>query len=1011
MAMAAVATSLLCAETDEIEGIPSLFEDYCFACHGDGESKAHIDLERLTSSTSTFVSDFNAWERIASALESKKMPPQRRRQPADAERASMATWVRNEITRASRLNEGDPGPVVLRRLTRAEYGHTIRDLTGLTVDIERDLPGDAAGGEGFANVGSVQFIQDSTLERYLDAAHRVASHAVIGAGPLTFFDHPGDTGLELSAIDRIDRICRTYGFRSGAGEGAEPYGLERYPRAFYGAWIYHHRVRLGFSELTLDSIATSEGISPRFLAHVLSVLTKESPSSPTSEIVDRWLALPEPDERPLAELEPRVRSACEQIARHMRKLQNDFVKKSSNAEDATVLNEDSIDANGSMGVVAFVRDLPQVSHGEPAPSDRDPIPSLFDNTYNSPERNLFHTRFKYYRNDRFLVEKILPDKERARLDFAWTDLLTSFDYHHGLEQFIAQREARSIQEPEVDARARLAESVSEAISQVRAEHAALRVKLADARPGHLDDALGLAARAWRRPLSDSEKQTLRNFYTLHAHGGADHVRAVRLLIARILVAPAFLYRLELNGHSPATHQKRPPDDGNTVPLTAWELASRLSYFLWSSAPDARLRDAAASGVLLEPSELERQARRLLRDEKAKRFATEFFGQWLGFYGFNRYPRSRCTEIPGVLPRSLRRRCTKKRFISSNTLCVRIAGLETVVFGDFTFLDARLAKHYGFTGKSKQVFQDGVFQLTSGVDQVGRGGVLGLGAVLVSTSAPTPYESGQGAATGCCGESSGLPYLHQPADAGSIPADDILADGKTTRERLEAHRGSPSCNGMSRPQSIRFGFALENFDPIGQWRDTYRDGHAIETSGTLADGTHIADLAGLRSYLLEQAPQIDRTLSRKLLGYALGRSEMLSDRPLHRDDGEGTWTRSGSISDIVAQVVKSKQFRFRRASARSADAHARDGESIRTVNRERLEQETSLSRRQFLRGAGVAFGASTGCHPRPRAPTRANRSRLRQATNRRCGSRAFSFRTASNLSTGGQRGTAHRWSSA
>src|SRR4029079_19706191 len=123
-------------------------------------------------------------------------------------------------------HKGDPGPVAIRRLTGAEYGYTIRDLTGLALKVDEDFVGDAVCGEGFTNAGDAQFMQDSTLERYLEAAKAVADHAVIGAGPLTFFADPGKAARELSAIARIQAIYGEQGFRTAAGEGARPFGLD-----------------------------------------------------------------------------------------------------------------------------------------------------------------------------------------------------------------------------------------------------------------------------------------------------------------------------------------------------------------------------------------------------------------------------------------------------------------------------------------------------------------------------------------------------------------------------------------------------------------------------------------------------------------------------------------------------------------------------------------------------------------------------------------------------------------
>jgi len=152
-------------------------------------------------------------------LEQNEMPPEEKPQPTDAQRKKLIAGVRGALDQFIRETAGDPGRVVLRRLTSAEYAYTIQDLTGLDLEMEKHFDVDPAGGEGFSNIGDVQFIQDSTLERYLEASKTVAAHAVIGAGPLQFYRDPGKTGQELSAINRIKEIYRQHGFRTASGEG------------------------------------------------------------------------------------------------------------------------------------------------------------------------------------------------------------------------------------------------------------------------------------------------------------------------------------------------------------------------------------------------------------------------------------------------------------------------------------------------------------------------------------------------------------------------------------------------------------------------------------------------------------------------------------------------------------------------------------------------------------------------------------------------------------------------
>lgn len=254
-------------------------------------------------------------------------------------------------------------------------------------------------------------------------------------------------------------------------------------------------------------------------------------------------------------------------------------------------------------------------------------------------------------------------------------------------------------------------------------------------------------------------------------------------------------------------------------------------------PDSELSRAAAAGELRNPAELERQARRMLRDPKARRFATEFFGQWMGFYRFDDYrgiDSGRFAEFTDALKAGL-----YDEAISFFEYIVREdRPVQEILFADYTFLNRGLAQHYRIDADG--ISTNGLARV-EGVDKFHRGGLLGLGAVLAVTSAPL-RTSAVKRGDWLLRRVIGTPVPPPPGDAGSIPPDDVLADGRTVRQRLEAHRSDASCvNCHSRIDPL--GFALENFDPIGRWRDKYRDGQQIETTGTLHDGAEISGLEG------------------------------------------------------------------------------------------------------------------------------------------------------------------------
>jgi hypothetical protein len=1061
-----------------------LLTQFCVDCHGGESPEAHLNLEQFGVQP-RFDTQFRTWEKVIDRLRDGQMPPPEAPQPSESQRRELIEAVVNALESYVNEHAGDPGRVVMQRLTGAEYAYSIEDLTGLKLIDQDDLAGDAVGGAGFTNAGDAQFIEEATFERYLEAAKKVAAHAMIGSGPLDFDVDPGQTGLELSAIRRIQVIYRRYGFRTAAGEGGKPFGLELYPKAFYSAWRFRHRQALGQLDVSLAGLASEEGLEPRFAEYIHSILTMTTDSFPMREIVTGWQELPGPD----GASDETVRQACGHLYERLRYWQHLLASASSDEEEAPVLADgnveltstrsfkatlnwagdaptgtlelsvlsvakteakplvrwhnprvrfrrdrrwtpyeplhrvlteegaqrlsfgrhptaDEIEANdfvlgetkelvlefpvpagatsaqfvvdvgldlkhgdecvvrctvsdgansgetvaatGSYsalladpngptylwlkpGIEEFARKLPEISHREPAPSDRDPIPAPFDGTYNTPERNHFHAKIKYHRDDAFLVQYLLDEATRCRLDQAWTDLLTSFDYHDEFYRVVAQKyhlpTDRRVADFDAAWMASLPAESRTFVERLHNDCLAARQALADAEPQHIEQALQFAEHAWRRPLTEAEQDRLRAFYSdLRQQKRMEHVPALRLLLARILVAPAFLYRAEAPGPSP-----------DPVPLSDWELASRLSYFLWSSLPDEELRQAATAGHLRDTSTLADQARRMLRDPKARRLATEFFGQWFGFYRFDRYRGVDGGRFPEFSD-SLKQAMYDEAVSFFSHVVREDRPIREILFADYTFVDPELARHYGLPpcgagvppaipeagrtpapqvrrqpglppGESRETTK------IDGADAYHRGGLLRLGAVLTVTSAPlrtSPVKRGDWILRRVLS----TPVPPPPANAGSIAADDVQADGQSVKQRLEAHRRDATCvNCHSRMDPL--GFALEHYDTIGRWRQHYHGERSIDSSGVLNDGVTISGVDGLLDYLTTHERQFHQTLCTRLLGYALGRTELASDRPL-LNELVGELDQGGKFSDLVVKIVSSKQFRFRRASELTAE---------------------------------------------------------------------------------------------
>lgn len=559
----------------------------------------------------------------------------------------------------------------------------------------------------------------------------------------------------------------------------------------------------------------------------------------------------------------------------------------------------------------FASLMPPNSHAEPTPADKDPVPDPFDNTYNVPEHDEFVQKVKYIRNDRFVVESLVDDATRRRLDHAWNDLYASFEYHDNYLRLLAKHfkfdlKGRGIAQMDKAHMDALPAEMRKYVIALRAEYNAVRAAAAAARPRHVEDCLNFASRAWRRPLSEREKQSLRSFYEVTINATPDHRKAIGALLARILVAPQFLYRVEqvadVEGVTERSTVGQTVDYSPVKPLTNWEMASRLSYFLWSSIPDDELRRAAGAGELSDPQGIERQVKRMVADPKARRLSTEFFGQWLGFYHFDRHngvDTSRFTEFTDDVKRAM-----YDEAISFFEHVIRKdRPVREMIVADYTFLNSDLAKFYGVKKEIKSTEQP---ELVEGASAFHRGGLLRLGAVLTTTSAPlrtSPVKRGDWILRRILG----TPVPPPPADAGSIPADDKQFGGLTVKARLEQHKRNASC-ASCHTRIDPLGFSLERYDPTGRWRDQYPDGKQIEDSAALSDQTPIAGVDGLLDYLRGKDSQVRHTFSRKLVGYALGRTIMASDQSLI--DRMVAAGGDATFAQLATEIVTSKQFRHR-----------------------------------------------------------------------------------------------------
>jgi mono/diheme cytochrome c family protein len=418
-------------------------------------------------------------------------------------------------------------------------------------------------------------------------------------------------------------------------------------------------------------------------------------------------------------------------------------------------------------------------------------------------------------------------------------------------------------------------------------------RAADERPCATRILSSLARRAYRRAVTQDEVATLLRFYDA-ARGDGDFAAGMQAAIERMLVSFNFLFRIETD---PAAA------GGRAHRLSDVELASRLSFFLWSSIPDDELLTLAIRGRLQDPAVLEQQVRRMLRDPRARALVDNFGSQWLQL-------RKADSVIPdpNIFPEfdeNLRRamRTETALFLESQLRDDR--PIADLLAADYSFLNERLAEHYGVSGVTGERFRRVTFT------DPARGGLLGQGSILLVTSYPdrtTPVLRGFWVLESLLG-------IPPPPPPPNVPdLSETTADGRplSIREQMEAHRRNPAC-AVCHVRMDPVGFALENFDAIGRWRTT-AGGRPIDASAEFADGTPIAGAAGLRRFLLDRQDLFVETFATKLLTYALGRRVDYRDQPSIRTITREARAGGHRWSAIVLAIVRSTPFQMRKAAS-------------------------------------------------------------------------------------------------
>ena len=950
---------------------------YCIGCHSGQTPAAQFDLKAYDS-LETVTRDYPRWALVLGRLAAKEMPPKPMPPPPADACQHVIDWIQAVRAEEIKKSAGDPGLVLARRLSSAEYNYTIRDLTGQDMQITREFPVDPANPAGFDNSGESLTMSPALLKKYLQAAREVADHMVLTPDGIDFAPHP-----MLVETDRekypIQRIVNFYARR--------PTDFADY---FQAAWRFKYRDALGKSGATLAAIAADSKVSAKYLPMVWQILEEKDPVGPIAKLQGMWRSLPAPS----ANQPDVVRAKCVEMRDFVVKIRSHTamqfaapVVKGLPAGSQPLLNwklrefaahrrdSDPKDLLNDTDPPPEVPEIPKYPglHREAAPrwaalsakaraGDLDLVvpagersryeaafarfASVFPDTFYVKERGRYfpddsqdkgrllsagyHNSMGYFRDDTPLSELILDEKGQKELNRLWDefDFIGSYTAHTWIQYFFNQSGevrgkgaesgtprpadheitdeaiilrmrdaylAKALADPTNDPAAPVA--IRDHFDRVNATLRALETERMDAEPKHLEALLRFAARAYRRPLSKAERDDLVAYYrAIRTKNELSHEDAVRDSIVSVLMAPDFLYRIDLLDASEALKTSAP-----SRPLSAHALASRLSYFLWSSTPDDELLRHADAGDLQRPDVLLAQTRRMLKDDRVRGLATEFAGNWLDFRHFetnNTVDRERFPSFDNDLREAMFQEPI--RFIEDMIRNDRSA-LE-MLYGRYTFVNPILAKHYGMPEVK------GNPDTWVRVDDAGRyerGGLLPMATFLTQNSPglrTSPVKRGYWVVRRVLGEVIPPP----PAVVPELPHDEAKSD-LPLRDMLAKHRSNPVCAGCHARFDV-VGLAFEGYGPVGEARNKDLAGRPVDTSAVFPGGSQGAGLEGVETYIREHR-QADfvKNLSRKLLAYALNRSLQLSDESIIETMEARLPAEQYRFNSLVETIVTSPQF--------------------------------------------------------------------------------------------------------
>ncbi len=863
----------------------ALLDRYCVTCHNQRLLTGGLALDVADVSRVGEAPD--VWEAVVLKLRGGMMPPAGRPRPDGAALDELRGWLEAELDRAAAAAV-EPGRVPTHRLNRAEYANAVRDLLALDIDAEALLPADDTG-HGFDNLAGTLALSPALMERYLTAARRISRLAVgdpaIGPG-LT-----SRTYTVPIAMTQNDRMNAALPFGSRGGLAVR----HRFP--LDGEYVFTVRLKRSVYEyiVNLDEAHdldvridgrrvarfTVGGAAPGKPAPVSfsgTFVAAGASEYPTQDWDDYRTGA---DAGLVVRVPVRAGARVVGVAFADKSWEHEGVLQPELREYGATVTEttDTSPRPEGPGLESVTIDGPYAATGPGETASRARVFVCRPDAADTGGEGCART----------ILARLARRAYRRPVGDADLEPLLAF-YRAGRE---ALREGQG----------RVAEGYrtgrrQESLREGDAESSREELSSEGSGPGQesspegrgADRREGRAAEGYRAGDADYREERAAAFEA-----------GIQAAVERLLIDPEFLFRIERDPAGAAP--------GAPYRLPDLALASRLSFFLWSSIPDDELLDLAERGRLSDPGVVEDQVRRMLADPRASALVDNFAGQWLTLRSV-----AGIAPDPNLFPHfdeNLREALRRETELFFESQLREDRSVVELLSADYTFLNERLARHYGIPGVTGSHYRR-VSLAGREPAAARRLGLLGHGSILAVTSYGN-RTSPVLRAKWLLENVLGTPPAPPPPDIPPLPTGGGAGEPRTVRERLAQHRASPACANCHAPMDP-LGFALENFDAIGGWRE--RDaGVPIDASAVLADGvTAFEGPRGLRRVLLDRSDQFVETVAEKLFVYALGRGVEPHDRPVIRGIVRAAAADDHRWSSLVLGIVESAPFRMRRSES-------------------------------------------------------------------------------------------------